>query len=105
MPVAARGSREAAAIGERRSVSATCRAVCRRVRRLNHLYAARAFRWRMLRRVVDQLQYGTAHLPADRSSLECFVCGPVPMMDAVERDLAVIGVPRAHIHTERFQVV
>jgi len=33
---------------------------------------------------------------------EAFVCGPAPMMDAVERSLLAAGVARANIHIERF---
>lgn len=33
---------------------------------------------------------------------EAFVCGPAPMMDAVERSLRAAGVARANIHIERF---
>ena len=33
---------------------------------------------------------------------DVFVCGPAPMMDAVERSLRALGVPRRQIHTERF---
>lgn len=36
---------------------------------------------------------------------ECLVCGPVAMMDAVERSLVGAGVPAGAIHSERFQVV
>lgn len=45
------------------------------------------------------------HLPADRARAEFFICGPVAMMDAVERSLVTLGVPPNRIHTERFQVV
>lgn len=45
------------------------------------------------------------HLPADRQALDCFVCGPVAMMDAMEASLADMGVPDRQIHTERFQMV
>lgn len=33
----------------------------------------------------------------------CFVCGPVPMIDSVERDLAALGVPVSQIVSERFR--
>jgi len=45
------------------------------------------------------------HLPRDRGDLDCFVCGPVAMMDAVEGCLTAMGVPAAQVHTERFQMV
>jgi predicted ferric reductase len=36
---------------------------------------------------------------------ECFVCGPVPMMDGMERMLLDLGVPASRIHAERYQMV
>ena len=33
---------------------------------------------------------------------EIFICGPPPMMDAVEKSLGGMGVPLRRIHTERF---
>jgi len=35
---------------------------------------------------------------------EAFVCGPASMIDDVERALVGAGVPRAHVHVERFGV-
>lgn len=34
-----------------------------------------------------------------------FICGPTPLMDAMERVLPAIGVPADRIHTERFDMV
>lgn len=34
-----------------------------------------------------------------------FICGPMPMMDAMEKILPGIGVPAEKIHTERFDMV
>ena len=45
------------------------------------------------------------HLTPAFDHAEYFVCGPVPMMDAVEGLLAGLGVPSSRVHTERFQVV
>jgi predicted ferric reductase len=45
------------------------------------------------------------HLPADRRWLQCFVCGPGPMMDAMEDLLPRVGIAPEHIHTERFDMV
>lgn len=45
------------------------------------------------------------HLPAHWRHYQHFVCGPVPMTDAVERALAAIGVPAGRIHSERFNLV
>ena len=45
------------------------------------------------------------HLPAERAALECFVCGPVPMIDLSERALHRLGVPLSRIHSELFDLV
>jgi predicted ferric reductase len=45
------------------------------------------------------------HLPRQFKRYQYFMCGPTPMMDAVEEHLASIGVPRSRIHSERFDVV
>jgi predicted ferric reductase len=47
----------------------------------------------------------TRHLPADVTACEYFVCGPIPMIDALERILTALRVPGSRIHTERFQMV
>jgi ring-1,2-phenylacetyl-CoA epoxidase subunit PaaE len=39
---------------------------------------------------------------ADETIDEAFVCGPGPMMDAAEAALLDAGVPKSHIHVERF---
>ncbi|TVQ98038.1 MAG: oxidoreductase [Deltaproteobacteria bacterium] len=44
------------------------------------------------------------HLPDDRGNFHYFVCGPVPMIRAVERLLVDAGVPRSRIHTELFDL-
>lgn len=41
-------------------------------------------------------------LPPDFRRWAFFVCGPAPMMDALERDLRTLGVPAEQIHSERF---
>jgi predicted ferric reductase len=41
-------------------------------------------------------------LPRRYQRMQFFVCGPPPMLDAMESTLAEIGVPASHIHTERF---
>ncbi len=33
---------------------------------------------------------------------DVYICGPGPMMDAIEKGLREIGVPHEHIHSERF---
>jgi ferredoxin-NADP reductase len=45
------------------------------------------------------------HLPPQFMRYQYFMCGPTPMMDAVERHLEAIGVPRSRVHSERFDVV
>jgi ferredoxin-NADP reductase len=45
------------------------------------------------------------HLPAQFRRYQYFMCGPTPMMNAVEEHLAAVGVPRSRIHSERFDVV
>lgn len=40
-----------------------------------------------------------------RNIYEVFMCGPQPMMDAVERALLGLGVDMGDIHTERFNLV
>ncbi|MGP3910551.1 ferredoxin reductase family protein [Nonomuraea sp. 10N515B] len=45
------------------------------------------------------------HLPERYARMQFFICGPPPMLDAMESTLAELGVPAAHIHTERFVFV
>jgi len=45
------------------------------------------------------------HLPEGYASFRFFVCGPIPMMDALERELASLGIPDDNIVTERFDMV
>jgi len=40
----------------------------------------------------------------DIASRECFVCGPPGMVDALRRRLRKLGVPRRHVHYERFEL-
>ena len=49
----------------------------------------------------------TSHLPNlfPRDRVETFICGPAPMMDAVERQLQSMGVWQGDYHTERFNFV
>lgn len=41
----------------------------------------------------------------ERNVYEAFICGPQPMMDAVERALLDLGMAMGDIHTERFNLV
>ena len=45
------------------------------------------------------------HLPPRYGRCQFFICGPGPMMDAMERALAGLGVPADRINTERFDMV
>jgi predicted ferric reductase len=44
------------------------------------------------------------HLPNDRRERVYFVCGPIPMIAAVERSLRALGVPLSHIHSEQYEL-
>jgi predicted ferric reductase len=45
------------------------------------------------------------HLPEQRNRFMYFICGPEPMMDAMEKVLLEMGVPGDQIQTERFNMV
>lgn len=45
------------------------------------------------------------HLPASRTRLDYFLCGPPAMVSAVDASLRSIGVAPRHIHTEKFDFV
>lgn len=45
------------------------------------------------------------HLPPERRELEYFICGPQPMIDAVERALYGLGVSLGRFHSELFDLV
>lgn len=42
------------------------------------------------------------HIP---NRIEIFICGPDPMMDAVEKALIQLGIPMGDFHSERFNLV
>lgn len=44
-------------------------------------------------------------IPQNRNGRDYFICGPVPMMDAIEAALRDLGVSLAHIHSERYNFV
>jgi predicted ferric reductase len=54
-------------------------------------------------RITTRLLAGL--LPENSAEYLYFVCGPPPMMDAVERSLRQAGVPWPSIYTERFDMV
>jgi ferredoxin-NADP reductase len=48
------------------------------------------------------------NLPGDwiqKEKTEVFLCGPAPMMNAVEKALLDVGFPEEQIHTERYTFV
>ncbi len=45
------------------------------------------------------------HLPPPYAEHEYFICGPGPMMDAIERTLGELGVPLTKYHSERYSFV
>lgn len=45
------------------------------------------------------------HLPAPYAEHEYFICGPNPMMDAVEKVLGELDVPLSKYHSERYSFV
>ncbi len=45
------------------------------------------------------------HLPLPQERYEHFICGPEPMMNAVERSLKQLGVSAGDFHSERFNLV
>lgn len=45
------------------------------------------------------------HLPGPRDRLAFFVCGPGPMLAALERDLPALGISPSQVCTERFDMV
>lgn len=53
--------------------------------------------------VTDEIL--SRHLPRHFQRYHYFVCGPPPMMDAVEESLVRMGVPAGAIDSERFNVV
>ncbi len=45
------------------------------------------------------------HLPKQYKRFVYMICGPEPLMDAMEVALPELGVPQDHVHTERFDMV
>jgi ferredoxin-NADP reductase len=45
------------------------------------------------------------HLPPEFADHEYFICGPDPMMDAIETALGEMKVPRMRYHSERYSFV
>ncbi|HRQ64251.1 MAG TPA: ferredoxin reductase family protein [Xanthomonadaceae bacterium] len=59
--------------------------------------------WQGERGFVDR-EVLMRHLPADRSELDYFVCGPTPMIRLAERSLRALGVPLSRVHSEIFDL-
>jgi predicted ferric reductase len=45
------------------------------------------------------------YLPKQYKRFQYFICGPSPMMDAMEHTLPALGIAPDNIHTERFDVI
>jgi predicted ferric reductase len=44
------------------------------------------------------------HLPANRAELSYFICGPLPMIDAVSEAMRDLSLPLRQVHTEQFEM-
>lgn len=44
------------------------------------------------------------YLPEDYQQLRVLMCGPIPMINAVDKELARMKVPRRHIYTEKYEM-
>jgi len=51
------------------------------------------------RRLLDR------YLPPERKDFHYFICGPVPMIRAIESFLKELGIPPTQVHTELFDMV
>jgi ring-1,2-phenylacetyl-CoA epoxidase subunit PaaE len=74
--------------------------------RLHHVLSEEPHEVELLNGLLDQAkcrEFLSTLIPAE-SIDEAFVCGPDPMMNAVEAALREAGVPPARIHIERFGV-
>jgi predicted ferric reductase len=45
------------------------------------------------------------YLPEQYKRFQCFICGPLAMMDTMERVLPTLGIAPENVHTERFAEV
>lgn len=45
-----------------------------------------------------------SNLPSNRKDLFYFVCGPLPMIKAMEMHLSAMQIPRKHINTEKYEM-
>jgi predicted ferric reductase len=44
------------------------------------------------------------HLPDNRKEVQYFVCGPIPMINAVEKAFDELDIPRKNLHTEKYEM-
>jgi len=44
------------------------------------------------------------YLPANRQDLQYMMCGPLPMIVAVERALTKVGISLSKVHSERYEM-
>ena len=44
------------------------------------------------------------HLPPNRKDLFYFVCGPLPMIKAMDAHFMALGIPRNRINTEKYEM-
>jgi ferredoxin-NADP reductase len=69
--------------------------------RLVHVLADALPHWTGERGRIDAALL-SRHLPKPYAEHEYFICGPNPMMDAVEAALGQLGVPMSKFHSERY---
>ena len=78
---------------------------------LDTLAAARGARLHYV--IGDHRVAGNAHLLSaahlrelvpDLADRDVYLCGPPAMMEVIERTVQACGVPRKHIHSERFAI-
>jgi predicted ferric reductase len=69
-----------------------------------HVLAQPPEHWTGERGFIDAALF-KRHLPAPYAEHEYFICGPNPMMDAIENALGELGVPLAKYHSERYSFV
>jgi ferredoxin-NADP reductase len=71
-----------------------------------HVLSDASEHWTGLRGRVDAALLNTVCACGEpRCRCQYFICGPDPMMDAVEASLLSLGVPAERIHSERFAMV
>lgn len=74
--------------------------------RVVHILSAAHKSWEGERgRITPALLERHLLMPQRRDSQEVFICGPKPMMDAVERSLVSLGISVGDFHSERFDLV